>query len=142
MMLTVRGADWNRDREAIQQIRKSVFVEEQGVPEEIEVDGRDGSCTHVLALKGVRPVGTARMQRDGHIGRVSVLKEYRGKGIGRKLLEAMIEQAGCRGLEEVYLNSQVQAASFYEKTDFQKTGTVFLEANMPHIKMTRVLKTV
>lgn len=140
-MVTIQSADWIRDREAIQRVRKSVFVDEQGVPADIEVDGLDESCVHVLALEDDRPVGTARMQNDGHIGRVSVLKKCRGRGIGRKLLDEMVEQAEVRGLEEVYLNSQVQASSFYEKAGFKKSGPEFYEANMPHVRMTRTLDT-
>ena len=128
----VRFADYG---ELLLTVRREVFVVEQAVPEELEVDGLDDSCTHALAMQGDEPVGAGRTQRDGHIGRIAVRKAYRGRGIGTRIMRALIAEARRRGLASVYLGSQAQARRFYENLGFVAYGEPFEEAGIPHIMM-------
>ena len=128
------------DRADLVRVRETVFVVEQGVPVEIELDDADAACRHVLARSpGGEPIGTARMRDDGHIGRIAVLSERRGEGIGARLVTAMVERAREAGLGAVDLDSQVQAISFYSKLGFEARGDVFMEAGIPHQNMVRAL---
>jgi predicted GNAT family N-acyltransferase len=119
-------------------IRMRVFVREQGVSEEIELDRDDKRALHFLAYVGDRAVGTARIvvRRDrAKIGRMAVLKTYRHKGIGQKLLRQAISAARRRGAKELYLHAQVPVIGFYEAEGFRCRGSVFEEAGIPHRKM-------
>ena len=140
--VAVRVVEWAEAQRDIRSIRKAVFIEEQGVPEELDLDGLDRDCLHVLAFdEQGQPIGTARMQEDGKIGRMAVLKPRRGRGVGRALLQALLKEAGRRRLSLVYLASQIQAIGFYEKQGFQITGDIFLDASIPHRNMTLKLAT-
>ena len=132
---TVEIAKWPQDSATIKDIRRKVFVIEQGVEPEIEWDGRDHTCTHVIARIDDEPIGTGRIMPSGHIGRLAVLNNQRGKQIGKALLELLIDIAKQQGLEEVYLNSQVQAVGFYEQYGFIVEGKVFMVAGIPHQRM-------
>ena len=140
--LEVRPASWDKEdeRAAITAIRRVVFIEEQNVPVELELDGRDADCRHLLARDAAgRAVGTARMLPDGHLGRIAVLKDCRGRGVGARLVEAMIAQARAAGLRAVDLDAQVDAVGFYVKLGFAPRGEVFLEAGIRHQNMQRAL---
>ena len=119
-------------------IRLRVFVKEQGVPREIELDSDDEHAVHLLALVAGRAVGTARivMKRGtAKIGRMAVLKSYRGKGVGRTLLRRATKAAKEKGAKQVFLHAQVPVIGFYEKLGFRSTGRVFMEAGIAHRKM-------
>jgi predicted GNAT family N-acyltransferase len=119
-------------------IRLRVFVGEQGVPREIELDDDDRRAIHFLALIAGKAVGTARLvMRRGNakIGRMAVLKSYRGRGVGKKLLKRSIEAANRRGAQHIYLHAQVPVIGFYEAGGFRCVGPVFKEAGIPHRKM-------
>ena len=119
-------------------VRDTVFGEEQKVHRELDWDGMDPYCIHVVATDDDgNPIGTGRMQPDGRIGRLSILKSWRGQGIGTGILETLVESARRRGLEKVYLHAQLQAVSFYEKRGFEKDREAFAEAGILHINMTR-----
>lgn len=136
----VRRATWDGDREAITAVRRTVFVREQGVPEAVEMDGRDAGCRHVLAVDPCgRAVGTGRLLPDGHIGRLAVLAPWRQRGIGHRLLGALMTEASRRGLDTVALNAQTAAVGFYEKAGFAVEGGEFLEAGIRHVAMSRRL---
>jgi predicted GNAT family N-acyltransferase len=127
-----------KQRERALAIRKRVFVGEQGVPEEIEMDRDDGRAIHFLAFNSGKAVGTARLvirQRGAKIGRMAVLKNYRGKGIGTKLLRRAIVTARKQGAQKIYLHAQVPVIGFYEAMAFRCVGPVFKEAGIPHRKM-------
>ena len=116
-------------------IREQVFIEEQQVPPELEWDGLDPECIHVLATLGDgTAIGTARML-DGHIGRMCVLPEWRGCGAGRALLEALLSHAREQHIRKLVLNAQTGATGFYEKSGFNATGPVFMDAGIPHRRM-------
>jgi predicted GNAT family N-acyltransferase len=119
-------------------IRVRVFVKEQGVPEEIELDSDDPRAIHFLALASGRAVGTARLvmrRRGAKIGRMAVLKSYRRKGVGRKLLQRAVATARKLGARKIYLHAQVAVIGFYERLHFRCVGPVFNEAGIPHRTM-------
>lgn len=132
-----------KDMDTCRQLRRVVFIEEQGVSEADEVDDQDDVAIHLLAFAGERPVGTARMlikRETGKIGRVCVLSEARGTGLGAKLILACLEELQRQpGLREAYLGSQSHATGFYEKLGFAVEGEEFLDAGIPHRHMRRPL---
>lgn len=120
-----------------------VFIDEQGVSEADDVDGLDDSALHLLAWDGERPVGTARLLvkgATGKIGRVCVLAEARGKGLGASLILAALDEfRRVPGLREATLGSQSHATGFYEKLGFVIEGKEFIDAGSPHRHMRRAL---
>ena len=119
-------------------IRARVFVKEQGVPEAIELDDDDKRAVHFLAFAAGKAVGTARVVlRHGNakIGRMAVLRSYRGRGIGIKLLKRSIAMAKNQRAKQIYLHAQVPVIGFYEAMNFRCVGPVFTEAGIPHRKM-------
>jgi predicted GNAT family N-acyltransferase len=136
----VRILPWSDARIEAQRIREAVFVAEQGVPREIELDDWDERCEHALAYDaGGRAVGTGRLLPDGHIGRMAVLREVRGQGVGGRVLDALVERARERGMRRVALNAQTHAAPFYARFGFVVAGDTFMEAGIPHVAMERNL---
>lgn len=134
--ISVKIADWTQDEAILRSIRERVFVLEQHVPVELEWDGLDPDCTHVLAyVDGERPVGTARLLADGHIGRMAVLQPWRHRGIGSRMLQTLIGVARQQGKPACALNAQTQALGFYERHGFVAEGDVFDDAGMPHRHM-------
>lgn len=131
--------DYESHTENICAIRYEVFVDEQNVPEELEIDGLDGKAKHVLTFVDDVPIGTGRILSDGHIGRVAVLKNYRGLGIGKSIMKELIKCAQDLSLEKVWLSSQWHAHSFYLDLGFVCVGEVYKEAGIDHIKMFRAL---
>ena len=130
---------WEKARAQAAPIRLAVFVEEQGVPAELEMDEMDVQCIHALAFDGERAVATGRLLPDGHIGRMAVLKGFRGKGAGGALLAKLMEAAKSRGDREVLLSAQVHAVPFYQAYGFELFGEVYEEAGILHQKMRRKL---
>jgi len=135
--ISVRVADWQKDNADIRRIREAVFIAEQCVPPELEWDAEDASAVHFLAFEGDFPIGTARLLPDGEIGRLSVLKDWRGLKVGDALMEAVIGEAERRGLKQQMLSAQVQATRFYERLGFVIVSGEFLEAGIPHVDMVR-----
>ena len=136
----IRIVDWVRYSEALSSIRHTVFVEEQGVPVELELDGEDSSAWHAAAFSDDgRLVGTGRMLRSGKIGRMAVSQSMRRQGIGRALLDALVAEAKRLKLEEVSLGAQLPAVAFYERAGFEAYGDIFLDAGIDHKMMRLVL---
>ncbi|MCK4705668.1 MAG: GNAT family N-acetyltransferase [Gammaproteobacteria bacterium] len=133
--IQVITTDWKQNSPELIQIRTSVFVEEQHVPTELEWDEFDEQSTHFLALLNDKPIATARLKPDGQIGRMAVIKKYRKKGIGTKLLSAATLHARNNGYNMIYLHAQKQAISFYRKFNFICNGIEFLDANILHQAM-------
>jgi predicted GNAT family N-acyltransferase len=139
----IEPAEWAAAGEALRAVRRRVFVEEQKVPEELEWDDEDASSRHVMAVAaGGMPVGTGRLLRDGHIGRMAVLKEWRGRGVGSALMHCLLRLAGEAGHAVVRLHAQIHAVGFYEKHGFVAEGEEFMEAGIPHVVMTRSMARV
>jgi len=134
-MLEIRLLDWPTAQAEAQRIRFTVFVEEQRVPPELEMDEDDAHCIHALAFSEGRAVGTGRLLPDGHIGRMAVLKEWRGRGAGRALLRRLVGAARARGDRVVLLSAQVHALGFYRAEGFEPEGAVYQEAGIPHQAM-------
>lgn len=131
---------WDKLRDAATQVRREVFVLEQSVPEDIELDDMDAVSVHAVAF-GERdtPVGTGRLLPDGHIGRMAVRRQARGAGIGGMLLDTLIGEARGLGHRVVALHAQTHARGFYEAHGFRVEGDEFVEADIPHVLMVREL---
>lgn len=123
----------------IRRIRNAVFTAEQGIDAEMDFDGQDPEAVHALVAWQGEYVGTGRMLGDGHIGRLAVLKAYRGRGLGAQVLLALIEEAERAGLERVYLGAQKQAVGFYERLGFAVYGEPYVEVEIEHRRMERFL---
>jgi predicted GNAT family N-acyltransferase len=135
--LLVRDADFTADFASIRLVRTSVFIEEQRVPMELEFDGLDERCHHVLALEDGEPIGTGRLDLDygGKVGRLAVLARHRRGGVGRALMERLHEVARARGARKVWCHAQLTAAPFYERLGYRRLGPVFEEAGIDHVRM-------
>ena len=134
-MPTVELMTWARAKAQASRIRFKVFVEEQGVPRDIELDEFDERCLHALAMENGSAIGTGRLLPDGHIGRMAVLEAWRGRGVGSDILGCLIEAARARGDGQVLLSAQVHAAGFYRRHGFEPMGEIYEEAGIPHRAM-------
>jgi predicted GNAT family N-acyltransferase len=135
--INIRVADWADDKAELAKVRRAVFIDEQKVPEELEWDEYDQSSTHFLVILNDTAIAAARLKPDGQIGRMAVLSEYRHQGIGRKLLQYVLQHAEHQKLPPLYLHAQVEAVPFYEKQGFSAHGEVFYEAEIPHRAMSK-----
>ncbi len=135
--MLVRLADFATDHAAIRRVRFAVFVDEQRVPADLEMDERDSQCVHVLAIADAEAIGTGRIDLalSGKIGRVAVLAAYRGTGVGTALMEQLHGVAHGAGLVRVWCNAQITAAPFYSGLGYRTTGKPFQEAGIEHIEM-------
>ena len=142
-LFTIKPVEWSTGKDALRAVRRKVFVEEQHVPEELEWDDEDERSDHVMAvaLDGT-PIGTGRLLRDGHIGRMAVLKEWRGLGVGDALMTHLLGLARRSGRTVVVLHAQTHAVGFYARHGFATEGGEFIEEGIPHFVMTLALKTV
>ena len=123
----------------IRSIRNDVFTAEQQIDEDVDFDGQDRDAVHVLVSYRNSYVGTGRMLTDGHIGRLAVLKDFRGRGLGAEAVRALIKEAENRGMDRVYLGAQKHALGFYEKLGFAAYGEPYVEANIEHVHMERFI---
>jgi predicted GNAT family N-acyltransferase len=130
---------WDQARAHASPIRFTVFVEEQGVPREIELDEHDAASVHAVVFEHDQPVATGRLLPDGHIGRMAVLKDWRNRGIGGLMLTRLLERARARGDREVVLSAQIHAAAFYRSHGFVPHGAEYVEAGIRHLEMRRTL---
>lgn len=137
--IDVVNTGFAENRELIFGIRRTVFVIEQAVPEEIEMDDLDAGAQHVLACIDGSPAGTGRITAAGRIGRMAVLREYRGRGVGREILLALIEIGQSYAVDRLCLSAQCHAIPFYERMGFVAQGDVYEEAGIPHRWMERLL---
>lgn len=133
---SLREVQWEEARAELHAVRWKVFVEEQRVPEELEWDEEDERSRHVLAVAADgTPIGTGRLLRDGHIGRMAVLKEWRGKGVGSALMSRLLQLARESGHGIARLHAQTHAAGFYARHGFVAEGDEFMEAGIRHVIM-------
>ena len=136
MDVHVVPVDWSSHSEALRAIRGAVFIEEQGVPKNLEWDGEDDVCDHFMAINAAgQRLGCGRLMPSGKIGRMAVLPEYRGQGIGQQILAAAIARASELGLRRVTLHAQAAVVDFYRKAGFLPEGGEFTEAGIPHQAM-------
>jgi len=140
MKYTLKKTHWEKDKSALSAIRKKVFIEEQNVPEALEWDNDDATCTHILVIdENNCPIATGRIKPEGHIGRMAVLKEHRHCAIGSAMLKELITVAKAQNLEKVYLHAQISATGFYEKQGFISCSEEFMDAGIPHKTMEKKL---
>ena len=129
----VRPVNWLASRDKLNAVRRAVFVEEQKVPEELEWDDADERAYHVLATaEDGTPIGTGRLKLDGQIGRMAVIREWRGRGVGTAILQTLLALAEKEGCTTVRLHAQTQAVPFYARHGFIASGPEFEEAGIPH----------
>jgi len=133
---TIRLGDWATLGQDATAIRFEVFVDEQKVPAEIELDDMDAVCLHAVAYdEAGKAIGTGRLLPDGHIGRMAVRQPGRGTGVGGAILTLLMDKARERGDAAVVLNAQTVAAPFYARHGFVQLGEQFEEAGIAHVEM-------
>lgn len=140
--ITVKPAETEEEKALAFHIRTEVFVKEQNVPVEIEMDKFDKVAKHYLCFLNQKPVGTARVRKTDRgykLERFAVLKHVRKKGAGQALVISCMADIPVG--ETVFLYSQVRVTGFYEKLGFTTAGNVFFEAEIPHVKMVHERKT-
>ena len=133
--IVIKIADFDKNFTEIENIRNTVFIEEQNVPKELEWDEQDHESIHILAYYNNEAVATARLLKDGHIGRMAVLKAYRNRHIGKKMLEFMIDIANNKSINTIELSAQEHAVEFYKKYGFSVVSDVYMDAGIPHYDM-------
>lgn len=130
------AVSWSDRRADLFAVRHKVFVQEQKVPDELEIDELDPLARHWLAISpSGKPIATIRLTSESHIGRMAVLPHWRGIGVGKALLKAAIDAARRSGSAIIQLNAQVQAIGFYESLGFSAAGPIFEDAGIPHTAM-------
>lgn len=134
---------WQEAFQEAYAIRYQVFIQEQGVPEDFELDELDSLSHHALAFTQGRCVGTARLVNlgggQGQIGRMAVLSEFRRRGIGIEIMHALMNLARSEGISQLILHSQTAAIPFYEQLGFTPEGPIYDEAGIPHRNMILLL---
>ena len=133
--IVIKIVDFTRQLSEITEIRTSVFINEQKVPVKLEWDEFDKDSTHIIAYYDNKPVGTARLLNDGHIGRLAVLKGYRNRNIGQNMLKYILQIAQKQTFKTIELSAQEHAVEFYKKYGFIVTSDVYLDAGIPHYDM-------
>lgn len=127
------------DYSASKEVRKTVFVDEQKYPLTEEFDGHDKTCPHLVIFDGEKPVATGRIflieNNTAKLGRIAVLKEYRGKHLGAEVMRALIERAREMNASSVYISAQTYAIPFYEKFGLKAYGEEYLDIHIPHRDM-------
>lgn len=138
---TLHLVSWSDGEPLLRKVREAVFMREQGVPAELEWDELDESSRHVLALnaQGVA-IGCGRIVPPvkggpAHIGRMALLPEWRGKGVGTAIMGHLLEYARSQRYARIELNAQMQAVEFYRRFGFVEVGETFMDAGIPHIRM-------
>lgn len=141
-MPVVHADTYARYQDALS-VRYDVFVDEQGVPEDLEVDEHEADATHFVAYDDAgEPVGAARLREYddgvGKVERVAVLESRRGEGWGNALMD-VLEEAAAERYDELYLHAQLPAVGFYDRLDYEREGEAFEEAGIPHVAMRKRL---
>ncbi len=130
----IEVVDWH-SCESIRDIRRAVFIDEQRVPADEEWDADDAGAVHFLMSTDGHPVGTARLLPDGHIGRVAIMRDWRGHGLGQALMLEVIRHARRAGIDALALSAQTHALEFYRRLGFVIDSDEYLEAGIPHRHM-------
>ena len=125
------------------EVRRQVFVEEQGISEDLELDDHDREALHMVVKDGERVIGTARVlflaTSQAKIDRMAILKPFRRRGIGRRIISFMNKELRNRQVEHVVLHAQCSVVAFYKSCGFEELGLPFWEAGIKHIKMQKRL---
>ncbi|HZK39518.1 MAG TPA: GNAT family N-acetyltransferase [Clostridia bacterium] len=137
-MLTFVEIKPNEDFSSSYEIRKAVFVDEQNIPIENEMDGLDAKCFHIVLYDDAAPIGSGRLyinHDSARLGRVAVLQNERGKGYATLICKALIDIAKRENAKRITLDSQSYVVPLYKKLGFISEGDEFLEEGIPHFKM-------
>jgi len=121
-------------------IRTSVFVDEQGFQDEF--DEIDKTCSHIVLYDGKKPVATCRYFNDGtsfHIGRVAIIKEYRGKHLGCKIMQIAEKEIKSTNAKQIEVSAQVRVKEFYKKLGYEEVGEIYFDEFLEHIRMVKRL---
>lgn len=141
-MIRVAIAGTDKERGDALAVRIAVFVDEQGIPREEELDEHDESAVHCVAYEGGEAVGAGRLvvlDGYGKIGRMATLAAHRGRGVGAGVLRTLEAEGEARGVREFRLSAQVTARRFYERAGYAATGDVYDEVGIPHVAMTKTI---
>ena len=135
--LEIKPVENKQEYNEIINIRKKVFIEEQKVPQDIEIDEYEKEATHFIMYLNEEPIGCARIRFNNFakLERIAILKKHRRNGFGKRLTEFLIDYCHKRNIFDIRLNSQLYVADFYEKIGFKKVGEVFYEAGIKHVEM-------
>ncbi|KSU62969.1 acetyltransferase [[Bacillus] enclensis] len=128
--------------EEVFSVRKTVFVQEQNVPLEEEIDEHENQSTHFILYDGDRPAGAGRfrlLDGIGKVERICVLKSLRGKGAGREIMQAIEQYAAGRSISKLKLNAQTYAIPFYERLGYEVVSEEFMDAGIPHRTMIKTI---
>ncbi|MGA6137855.1 GNAT family N-acetyltransferase [Acinetobacter dispersus] len=134
-MYQVKQGNWDQLQQDAKLIRTLVFIQEQGIAEADEWDEQDAISQHFVIYDQDQPIATARLLQNNSVGRVAVLKAYRGQGLGQMIMLNIIDFAKQQGRAFLYLSSQVHAMSFYQQLGFVVQGDEYDECGIPHIEM-------
>ncbi|MGR0305342.1 GNAT family N-acetyltransferase [Acinetobacter beijerinckii] len=134
-MFRVENGNWDQLHQDAKFIREQVFIIEQNISEQDEWDDQDLIAQHFVVYDHDQPIATARLLQNNSVGRVAVLKPYRGQGIGHLIMLEIITYARQQSRQVLQLSSQVHAISFYEKLGFKVQGNQYDECEIPHIEM-------
>lgn len=140
--MNVKVVETEKELQDAFSVRKQVFIEEQNVPEEEEIDQYEDSSIHFVLYDGDGPQGAGRLREVEGIGkveRICVMKPLRGKGAGNLLMKKVEEVAGEKGIKMLKLNAQTHAIPFYEKLGYEVVSEVFMDAGIPHKTMTKTV---
>jgi len=140
MSIIIREAFWSQDKTALREIRKTVFIEEQKVPQELEWDDRDTECWHAIVELNGLAVATGRLDTDGKIGRMAVLREVRGQNFGLAILNQLKKIARREDITKTFMHAQCHALEFYLKNGYKAIGDVYDEAGIPHQNAEEILE--
>ena len=140
--MQARDADFTADFASIRHVRETVFIDEQRVPRDLEFDERDPLCLHVLVFDGDTPVGTGRLDLDygGKVGRVAVVATHRRAGVGTAVMERLHAIASERKQPRLWCHAQLTAVPFYERLGYARSGPIFVEAGIDHVRMEYALR--
>jgi predicted GNAT family N-acyltransferase len=137
--ISVNILPWEQAQYQAYPIRLAVFVKEQGVPEELELDEEDPLAWHAIAKLDGQAIGTARLQKDGKIGRMAVIQAYRRQGVASAMMNVLLKFGRQHGINQFNLHAQIEALPFYERFGFVVNGPVFNEAGIAHQIMRKVI---
>ncbi|HEX6594542.1 MAG TPA: GNAT family N-acetyltransferase [Bacillota bacterium] len=140
--MNITIAHTEEERKDAQHIRMTVFVKEQNVPIEIELDEHDREAIHFVGYKNGLPIAASRLRffnSFGKLERISVLKSYRGQSYGKQMIQQMEEVIKKHGYAQVKLNAQTSAVDFYRNMGYKVTSNEFIDANIPHVTMEKTL---
>jgi predicted GNAT family N-acyltransferase len=137
--ISVNILPWEQAQSQAYPIRLAVFVKEQGVPEELELDEEDPLAWHAIAKLNGQVIGTARLKKDGKIGRMAVIQAYRRQGVASAMMNVLLKFGRQHGINQFYLHAQIEALPFYERFGFVANGPVFNEAGIAHQIMRKVI---